>query len=232
MDYKSGSRCLIRQTGGIPPSALNGLTLELDDNDSIIRTFAEIERCHWDYLDNYRAHNRRRYPGYKIGEFARQAFRQLERSDRAAEIPDWIKMYNKHKKSLPTAGVIMYYISDDTDDIHFVTVKMRHSNLWSMPKGKRDSSDDSLLITACREFQEETGIDVEECISADTPCKTLNKTTFYLLETDHVSNHFDGYNRNEIGDVCWSSAVYVHDNPHNFSKQTVSAAKYLLNTHQ
>lgn len=233
MDYKSGSRCLIRQNecpsiSSIPSSILAGLTLKLDNDDSIIQTFAEIEQCHWDYLDNYRVHNRRKYPGYKIGEFAKRVFRQLGQSHHTMHIPDWIRMYNKYKKSLPTAGVIMYHVADD---IRFVTVKMRHSNIWSMPKGKKDSSDATLLTTARREFHEETGIDVEDCISTNTTCKTLNRTVFYLLETDHVSNHFDGYNSNEIGDVCWSSATHVCDNPHNYSKQTVSAAKYLLNNY-
>lgn len=235
MDYRSGNRCLIRQStcsypyGPIPEQIIAELTLKLDCNDDIIQTFASIEQCHWDYLDNYRSYNRRRYPNYKIIEFTTHVFQQKGYVDHINDIPEWTRMYNRYKKSLPTAGVIMYHLSTDANDVQFVTVKMRNSCVWSMPKGKKDTCDSSIMNTAAREFMEETGIDVEDCINANTPSKTLNKTLFYLVEADEISNKFNGFNRNEIGAVCWSSARCIMNNLNNYSKQTVSVAKHLLN---
>jgi 8-oxo-dGTP pyrophosphatase MutT (NUDIX family) len=220
MDYSSGNGCLMN----IPDNILKGLTIRLDTDDDICDTFKNIEQCHWDYLDNYRDYNRRQYPGYKIHEFVRRVF-IVKGINRLQDIHECLKLYNKYKKSLPTAGVIMY--NNKLNNISFVTVRMKHTDIWSMPKGKKDVGDSGLLQTAIREFREETGVDLEECIFVNTPSKVINRTLFYLVESDALDMYFSGYDTNEISDVKWTAVADVSQYPDRYSKQVRAAAKYL-----
>jgi 8-oxo-dGTP pyrophosphatase MutT (NUDIX family) len=231
MDYSSGNGCLI--DNGIPDKVLEGLILKLNDINEVIGTFKEIEKRHWDYLDNYRDQNRRKYPGYKIHEFSKKIFMINGITERSIEINKWLRLYNKHKKSLPTAGVIMFHDTKEGlssgSNIAFITIRMKHTDIWSMPKGKKDPEDMTLTKTATREFCEETGIDLDDCVSITTPSKVINKTRFYLVESDDKNNNFSGYNTNEIGDVKWTFISDIFQCSRKYSKQTVATAKYLHN---
>ena len=105
---------------------------------------------------------------------------------------------------------------------------MRFSKIWSMPKGKKEPNE-NITTTAKREFQEETGIDLEECLHSETKNKTINKTCFYLVEADEMNSKFEGFNYKEVEQVKWVSVRHVINNEYKYSRQTSSVAKYLLN---
>jgi 8-oxo-dGTP pyrophosphatase MutT (NUDIX family) len=147
------------------------------------------------------------------------------------EMQNYIRVYNRHKKRTPTAGVILCHQEQTGGQVHFVVVRMRFSNVWSMPKGKKEPKEE-LMHTAKREFLEETGIDLEDLIRSETMRRIIGKTCFYLIESDDMDIKFEGYNNKEIDEVKWVSAVSVTRNDHLdagvYSKQTIAVAKYLL----
>lgn len=76
------------------------------------------------------------------------------------------KKYNKgyRKKNLISCGIIMYRLINN--EYHYLCVhpggpyfKNKDKNCWSIPKGVVENNE-SLKDTACREFSEETGINL------------------------------------------------------------------------
>jgi 8-oxo-dGTP pyrophosphatase MutT (NUDIX family) len=211
----------------IPDSIIESINIVLDTQHAVLETFKKIECLHWTYLDDYRDINRRRYPTLTIQTFAIELFRAKNMPHRSHEILNYIRVYTRHKKSLPTAGVIFYANSDQ--DLRFVVVKMRGSDIWSMPKGKRDGGDMSLLKTAEREFHEETGLDISEFMGDHLPVRTINRTRFYMLEAGSPggATTFTGYNTREIDDVRWVSTAEVIACERQYSKQCLYVAQEL-----
>lgn len=222
MDRSSGNGSLVNN---LPYSLVNRVNIDLESNESVLRTFKDIERSHWDYLDNYRDMNRRKYPTLNIYQFSRKLFNDQNMETTIKDIENYIKQYNRYKKSIPTAGVIFYHNYGDSAD--FVVIKMRYARIWSMPKGKKDPDDIDLMTTAYREFKEETGLDLEDCLNDDLPYKNICKTCFYLLESDVRNRYFNGYNTKEIDAVKWVSVRSVISSPDNYSKQVQLTARYL-----
>jgi 8-oxo-dGTP pyrophosphatase MutT (NUDIX family) len=224
MDYHTGS--LIRLSGrGLPEEIVDQVVVNLSTSKDMINTFKAIEEAHWNYLDNYRDNNRRKYPTYSIHQFTKILFTSKQCQEHIDSIDNNIRFYNKYKKSLPTAGVIFYNIGENA--INFVVIRMKHAKIFSMPKGKEDPDDIKLSKTATREFREETGVDLEDFVTAETSCKTINKTLFYLVETDDTDVKFQGFNTNEIGTVKWVSTKEIIRNQDRYSKQTINSARYL-----
>lgn len=213
------------QVGNTLPT-IKGMTLDFSSKENILTSLQKIEHARWDYLDNYRDHNRRRYRNYTIQDFTRETLTQLGHNNHVHKAHDYIKQYNKYKKALPTAGVIMYHTTT-TGAIYFVVVKIKNAQIWSMPKGKADAEDNGLHQTAIREYKEETGIDTEEYINAESTWRTINKTRFYKIEADEMNQRFSGYNLNEISAVTWVSVEHVQEVPHFYSRQTQAVANFL-----
>jgi len=221
MDQRSAG-CLV----SIPHQLFDNINVDFGSDKQIIDTFKQIERSHWDYLDNYRDRNRRRYPTLSIQQYAMKLIqtRNIDHID-TNDIQHYLRTYNRHKKSLPTAGVVLYHRNDG--NIYFVVVRMRFSKIWSMPKGKKEPTE-SLTETARREFNEETGVDLEDLLQ-NTPYQVIAKTRFYIIESDIKNTQFDGYNEREVDSVKWVSATHVIRNQNYYSKQTIAVAKHLLN---
>lgn len=213
------------------PKCLTNVELSLGSDQEIIQSFKRIERKHWNYLDNYRDQNRRKYPTLNIQQFTFKLLRAKGINDvNMQDIMFYVRLYNRYKKSLPTAGVILYHTTQK-GELFFLTIRMRFAKIYSMPKGKQEPNED-LMQTACREFREETGIDLDDCMNNECmPYRLINKTRFYLVESDHMQERFSGYNMKEVDEVCWSNVHDVMDYPDNYSKQTSACAKYLYDLH-
>lgn len=207
------------------PKCLTQINIRLDSEKDIINTFKQIEQNHWNYLDNYRDGNRRRYPTLSIKEFAFEVIRAQTAHVRLEDVKNYLRLYCKHKKNIPTAGVVLYHYRDNV--IYFVVVRMRFQKIWSMPKGKKEPNE-TIIQTARREFHEETGIDLEDLVMEDTPRHKIERTWFYLIEADQMTFNFEGFNAKEVEEVKWVSATSVIRSSIRYSKQTVAAAKYLL----
>jgi len=221
MDQRSAG-CLV----SIPRQLFDNINVDFGSDRQIIDTFRQIERSHWDYLDNYRDRDRHRYPTLSIQQYAMKLIqsRNIPHID-INDVQHYLRKYNRHKKTLPTAGVVLYHRSDN--NIYFVVIRMRFSKLWSMPKGKKEPTE-TLVETAQREFNEETGVDLEDLLHLDTPNYVFSKTRFYMIESDIKNAQFQGYNDREVDSVKWVSATQVVRNQSHYSKQTMSVAKYLL----
>lgn len=219
MDQRAGG-CLVSI-----PRCLTNINILLGSDQDIINTFKQIERSHWDYLDNYRDHNRRRYPTMSIQQYT-QKLLQFHSINNISinDIQHYVRLYNRYKKSLATAGVVLYHRKDN--NIYFVVVKMRFAKIWSMPKGKQETNED-LINTARREFAEETGIDLEDFLTKETYYHCINKTRFYLVESDVMTSGFNGFNNREVDSVKWVSTSEVECRQNSYSKQTVATARYL-----
>lgn len=211
----------------VPRELLNNINVDLESEDGIIETFKQIESSHWRYLDDYRDPNRRRFPSMSIQEFSMKLLRSKGYNVQMSDIQCYLRQYNKHKKNVPTAGVILYHHNSNNPDNgpYFVVVRVRSIRIWSMPKGKQEGNE-QLRETAQREFLEETGIELD-CLYETTPYRSINKTRFYLVESDVMNHNFEGYNCKEIDEVKWVRVSQVLRNQNAYSKQTVAVAKYL-----
>jgi ADP-ribose pyrophosphatase YjhB (NUDIX family) len=185
------------------------------DSFSAMKAF---EQAHWDYIDNYNRRDSRRFPYMKNTELLERVLQhQGACTDNAR---DYIRQYERYKKSLPTAGCILLH-SD-----RMAVVKIKCCEVYSMPKGKQDKGE-TLMQTAIRETREETGLDLDDTIGENTPFENIHKTRFYIVELDQPVR-FRDYNRNEVSAVIWVPLNAIVCNPRMYSRQTVACAEYIL----
>ena len=177
-----------------------------------------FEQAHWDYIDNYNRRDSRRFPYMKNTQLLERVLQyQGGCMDNARS---YIKQYERHKKALPTAGCILLHADK------MAVVKIHSGNVYSMPKGKQDKGE-TLMQTAIRETREETGLDLEDTISDDTPYENIQKTRFYIVELDQPVR-FRDYNRNEVSTVLWVPLDTIVCNPSRYSRQTLACAEFVL----
>lgn len=214
MDQRTG--CLLLES--VTPQ-MSKLVLDFTDT-ALFQTMKNVEHAYWDYLDNYASKNRHKYPHIRMPAFLQTIMEYNKCTQELKNVHIYCKLYDRYKKSLPTAGVILHHGTE------FVVVRMKTAKIWSMPKGKQDQGE-PIERTAIREFREETGIDLEDLITDRTPQYTVLKTLFYIIEADHRQPRFKDYNANEIAEVKWVSATDVLRQQSKYSKQTVAAAELL-----
>ncbi len=198
------------------------LSLSFDKETDTISSVRAVESAYWDYIDNYNKVTPSRYPYYKLIHFLEQIILQKCPS-MAYKSADIMKMYTKYKKRLATDGVIMYTVN--CRGIQLLTVRITGSKIWSMPKGKRESGEESHQC-AIREFGEETGLNIYDLAAREQESVSILKTRFYIFETAHVVPTYK-YKTNEIAGVKW---VYLNDifrNKEAYSRQVFLVASYL-----
>lgn len=173
-------------------------------------TMHEVEKAHWDYLD--RVSKKYRAPRLGFYAFMEEFFRFHGKLDEIPNIKAYFKQYDKHKKSLPTAGVLIIHENS------MLLVKVVGSSVYSLPKGKTNAGE-TLEETAVREVREETGIDLKGVVDSSTEHVNVHKTKLYIVETDEKIRRFSGYNSNEIVDIKWFEFGHIDSKPDLFSKQ-------------
>jgi 8-oxo-dGTP pyrophosphatase MutT (NUDIX family) len=211
------SRCLSLT---LTPKVLQ-LDLSFKNEDDTLNSIRAVESAYWDYIDNYNKESPRRYPYLKLVQFFEQIMWKRF-PDLVDHVPDMIKRYTKYKKSLATDGVIMYTMDGG---LKLLLVRINGSRIWSMPKGKRESGEESLAC-AVREFREETGIDISDTATRDMDSVAILKTNFYVLESDYQIS-LKGYRTNEISGVRWVDCKEIQANRDCYSKQVIFALNYL-----
>jgi 8-oxo-dGTP pyrophosphatase MutT (NUDIX family) len=199
------------------------LSLSFDKETDIFSSVRSVEFAYWDYIDNYNKLTPSRYPYYKLVHFLEQIMLQKYPSI-AHKSADIMKMYTKYKKRLATDGVIMYTVNSG-GGIQLLTVRITGSKIWSMPKGKRESGEESHEC-AIREFGEETGLNIYDLAVREQESVSILKTRFYIFEAfSIIPTH--KYKTNEISGVKW---VYLNDifrNKEAYSRQVFLVATYL-----
>lgn len=196
------------------------IQVELDfSNPALMKTMKAIELSYWDYIDNHGS-----FSHVRLTSFLQMVMRHNGLSGTELEkAPTYVKMYERYKKSLPTAGIVLYHID------MFVVIRMHGSSIWSMPKGKQEEHE-QIVDTARREFLEETGINIDRqsLLNAPLGCvQNIQKTKFYFVETPELQPKFTGYNANEIAEVKWVSITAVRSNARCYSRQTLAVAHQL-----
>lgn len=194
---------------------------DFSSRKNIISSMRSIEEAYWDYIDNYNKKNRFMYP--YIGESAFISKVTHHHGFVDLDISTCMKIYNRYKKNLPTAGIVLYHKHNNT--YKFIVVKVNRSKVWGMPKGKEEPGE-CPMETAIREFHEETGIDMSYTVNKDTAHTVFSKTVFYLVESDCLIN-VDKYRTNEILAVKWVDIAEVLGENSGYSKQSVLVAQYL-----
>jgi 8-oxo-dGTP pyrophosphatase MutT (NUDIX family) len=206
-----------------------GDKLNIDLDNDFFGSMGKIEKAHWNYIDNYCSSNTF-YPRLSFYQFMEEIFKYKNLFAVIPYIKDYGRLYDKYKKSMPTAGALIIYrdphhASRERDQI--LLVNITGSQLYTLPKGKQDPGDLTLEETAAREVKEETGLDISDIICY-SDYYNVHKTRFYIVETDELITQFQNYNKNEIAHHKWFSFEYVLANPAKFSKQVRSAVKLLL----
>ena len=221
MDSRCLSHCLpITLSLTLTPKILQ-LDLSFRSEEDTLTSIRAVEAAYWDYIDNYSKESPRRYPYLKLVQFFEQIMAK-QFPELVHQVPDMIKRYTKYKKSLATDGIIMYTMDGG---LQILLVRINGSKIWSMPKGKRESGEES-LDCAVREFREETGIDISDTATRDMDSVAILKTNFYILEADYPIS-LKGYRTNEILGVRWVNEREIFANKDNYSKQVVFAVNYL-----
>lgn len=185
----------------------------------LFETMKNIEKAHWDYLDNYSSVSTF-YPKMNIFSFMEDLFKYKGMTNEISRIRDYVRRYDKYKKTIPTAGVVL------THKDQVLLVRVHGSPLYCLPKGKYDACDGDLQETAIRETMEETGVDVRDVITT-AQYITVLRTRFYLIKSDELIKSFSGYNKNEIKDIRWVKFSYIQSNPTEFSKQVRAVMLHL-----
>ena len=80
-------------------------------------------------------------------------------------------------------------------------VKGRKGQIWSFPKGHRESSDKTTLSCALRELKEETGISLKQDYIAH---KKYKAGEYYIFPVDEEYRTFP-MDTNEVDDASWFS---------------------------
>ena len=196
-------------------------SLDFSTVDSERKALAALETAYWDYVDNHVQRQPYRYPYVKLQTYCAEVLsvHGIECSDVDAKL----KRFARYKKTIPTAGVVMHHV-DLSGDVWFVVVQNNGAKLWSMPKGKVEAYDADLASTACREFREETGLDVSDVLDPGTAHKVM-RTTFFTVASDCMPS-VRRHRTREILRVKWVKARDVHGS--GFSKQAVAVAAWLL----
>jgi mRNA-decapping enzyme subunit 2 len=196
--------------------------IELNFNDiALLDTMKNVEKEHWNYLDNYCAKNKWMYPRMNFYQFLDKLLEKEINIGHSRSVKKYCQIYNKYKKSLPTAGAVIIY------DDNILLVRIYGSKVYSMPKGKSDPGE-TLKNTAIREVEEETGLDLQSVIDNEEVDEIIiHKTKFYIVQSDYRIRSFYGYNKNEITDIKWFSKLDVFKKPNKFSKQVKATLKKL-----
>jgi 8-oxo-dGTP pyrophosphatase MutT (NUDIX family) len=199
------------------------LNLESIDDATFNATMKSVEIKYWDYLDNY---DRSSNPFLSQYNFLYRLVQSNNLCYDYDSILKFWKRYEKHKRTIPTSGLII--IAPGRSQI--LLVKVYNSDIFGMPKGKHEQ-DESSIAAALREVQEETGLTfhINDLANATNPI-LINRTFFYLVYLYRDIFTFDNYNKNEIIDIQWIGIKDILNNPKNYSKQVLAVAQYILNT--
>lgn len=210
-----------RDRMNIPSLELDQSKLQFATKQQIINSMTLLEKSYWNYIDKFNRFDQCKFPMYKLPDFIQKVCKDVNRTDAY----QYFKTYNHYKKSIPTAGIIMYY-RDEQQELWFIVVRINRCKIFSMPKGKQDKGE-LIRDTAIREFHEETGIDLCEYITENTSYASIYKTLFYIVESDSKVS-VDKFKTREISQVKWVKCTDVIKYAKHYSKQTVETAKYLL----
>ena len=118
------------------------------------------------------------------------------------------------------AGLILF-----TPDFKVLLVQDAKSKKWGFPKGHREETDESDILTAQREVLEETGIPHTSYTIYDHPFRVIRGSASYIFRYAILKSYdIMGaiQNRNEIGGLQWISLVQFYMNP-----DCVTGNKYL-----
>ncbi len=118
------------------------------------------------------------------------------------------------------AGFILF-----TPDFRVLLVQDAKTKKWGFPKGHRDESDESDIITAQREVQEETGIPPASYTIYDHPFRVIRGSSSYIFRyaVMNTTEYLGSIQcRGEISGMQWISLVQFYLNP-----ECVNGNKYL-----
>lgn len=130
-------------------------------------------------------------------------FSHLMGSNRIGGNEFYLNLYNKFIKAFPTKSVLMSYLDKSTKSGQLI---------WGFPKGHKASSNEPIVNTSFREFNEESGIPISNIKifpSAQKEiahCKYNNiyKISYcYSYLVKDVSEY--KYDANEVSDIGWFS---------------------------
>jgi 8-oxo-dGTP pyrophosphatase MutT (NUDIX family) len=96
------------------------------------------------------------------------------------------------------------FISKTYNSYNLLVVRGKTSNIWSIPKGRVSSEDESEELCAIRETFEETGIKIDSV--KDFPRITLGKNIYFIYHTNkNKYQNFKIIDEHEVGEVAWKS---------------------------
>jgi ADP-ribose pyrophosphatase YjhB (NUDIX family) len=106
---------------------------------------------------------------------------------------------------------------------------------WGFPKGKQDSSDVDDLMTAKREFTEETGFDIDtiQIVANIKPIEEvyigsdnrIYKHKYYLAFDQHEDRCLDNYQQTEVSKLEWKSFQEAIDTQRDPSNSKVNVVR-------
>ncbi len=179
---------------------INKVIIDFSTEDNFTLTMKMIEKQHWNYLDNYYTKNRHVFPKLNFYQFLEKLLKIEGLSSDSNTVKKYCRIYDKYKKSLPTAGALIIYRDN------LLLIKVQGSRVYSLPKGKSDPGE-TLAETAIREVKEETGLDIKDIMEINLDFLNIQKTKLFIIQSDVLIKQFKGYNHHEICDIKWFNII-------------------------
>lgn len=178
------------------------------------------ELAHWYYLDELVIkYNLQKMNFYT---FLQSIFTIKQMTSELTKIGFYNNIYNKYKKKIPTAGSIILF------DKNICLVKIKHSNLFGIPKGKKTGFE-TIFETATREVREETGLDICEFIKDKKNYIEILRTKLYIINYPIKLEEFTNYDTREIEEVKWFEFDFILNNQNLFTNQVkIAITEFLI----
>lgn len=176
--------------------------------------FTAIEKAYWEYMDKYRAEDKK-LPNLSFTTFSKIMFnRNTILRPEKENVFHYVKRFQKLKRSIPTAGGALF--NSDMNKVVLVHAAGK-GGCWGFPKGKVEPGE-SMEKTAVRELEEEIGFDASGVITDSTPYIEKKKfgglKRFYILKGIPEDTHLSTRIPEEISDIKW---VHVSELPKSAS---------------
>lgn len=180
------------------------------DYNNIIKFIGELELVYWHYIDIIIPTTNQ--PKIKFIYFIYNIMQNKEIKLELYQINNFLRIYNKYKKTIPTAGAIILYKNN------ILLVKIKGSYIYGIPKGKKMQYE-KVHETAIREVKEETGVDISNYITDKRKYIKLIKSKIYIINFMEKIEKFENYDKREIEEVKWFDFKFIYENPDLFTKQ-------------
>ena len=191
---------------------------KLDFKYNLNKLMELCEHAHWYYLDVLV--DKFNLEKVNFYTFLYNMFINKKMDHCVNNIKYYNSIYNKYKKTIPTAGCLL------CNESSLLLVRVRNGTKFGLPKGKKTGFE-TIFETAVRETKEETGLDVSYMISNKKKYIEILRTKLYKINLPSQDIDLTKYDKKEIEEVRWFEKKYIEKHKDEFTNQVKIAIKLI-----